>query len=101
MRLQTKGDLGAAVTRFVDWLAMLTVKKETEHMQTHGGKQPKAKIVLCGHSCVPGPFLSFSLPTSRANTDAGPIPPRASRRSHQHGRPARCGRAHLHLDPAL
>jgi hypothetical protein len=34
---------------------MLTVKKETEHMQLHGGNQPKARIVLCGHSCVCGP----------------------------------------------
>lgn len=55
MFLQTKGELTAAVTRFVDWLAMLTVKKETEHMQMHGGNQPKARIILCGHSCVRPP----------------------------------------------
>ncbi|KAI6152183.1 hypothetical protein BKA82DRAFT_993642 [Pisolithus tinctorius] len=43
---ETKGELTAAVERFVDWLTTLTVQKEV----AHGGGAGAAKIVLCGHS---------------------------------------------------
>ncbi|KZT29288.1 hypothetical protein NEOLEDRAFT_1145065 [Neolentinus lepideus HHB14362 ss-1] len=45
---ETKGELDAAVERFVDWLAQLTVEKEVA--KGLGGGAGKSKIVLCGHS---------------------------------------------------
>lgn len=45
---ETKGELNAAVERFADWLATLTVEKEVA--TGSGGGAGKAKIVLCGHS---------------------------------------------------
>ncbi|TFK55533.1 hypothetical protein OE88DRAFT_1709979 [Heliocybe sulcata] len=45
---ETKGELDAAVERFADWLAQLTVEKEVA--KGLGGGAGKSKIVLCGHS---------------------------------------------------
>ncbi|KAL5507804.1 hypothetical protein ACEPAH_5422 [Sanghuangporus vaninii] len=45
---ETKGELSAAVERFVDWLTTLTVEREVANGS--GGGAGKAKIVLCGHS---------------------------------------------------
>ncbi|EPQ59080.1 hypothetical protein GLOTRDRAFT_70221 [Gloeophyllum trabeum ATCC 11539] len=47
---ETKGDLDAAVERFADWLAQLTVEKEVA--KGLGGGAGKSKVVLCGHRRV-------------------------------------------------
>ncbi|PFH51273.1 hypothetical protein AMATHDRAFT_191560 [Amanita thiersii Skay4041] len=59
---ETKGDLTAAVARFVEWLTVLTVEREQ-------GIAGSAKIVLCGHSM--GGLLAADTVLELANSHPG------------------------------
>ncbi|KIJ57129.1 hypothetical protein M422DRAFT_773813 [Sphaerobolus stellatus SS14] len=68
---ETKGELNAAVERFADWLATLTVEREVAHGM--GGGAGKAKIVLCGHSM--GGLLAADTFLAMANSRPDPAAP--------------------------
>ncbi|TDL29927.1 hypothetical protein BD410DRAFT_893134 [Rickenella mellea] len=72
---ETKGELTAAVERFADWLATLTVEREVARGE--GGGAGKAKIVLCGHSMggLVAADTLINLATSRPDK-AAPLWPR-------------------------
>ncbi|KZT36682.1 hypothetical protein SISSUDRAFT_1063441 [Sistotremastrum suecicum HHB10207 ss-3] len=67
---ETRGELKAAVEKFADWLATLTVENEVAHGS--GGGAGKAKIVLCGHSMggLVAADTFIGIATSRADKEA-------------------------------
>ena len=61
----------AAVEAFSEWLTKLVIEKEVAN--GNGGGAGKAKIVLCGHRCVPDFFAYGSVPIGTRKTSMGGI----------------------------